>query len=109
MHEAELYVAAGMTPLDALRAATLQPARMLGVEKEVGSLTAGYYADLIALDSNPAQDIRALRTINFVMKGGQVIRQRVERTEKQAPLSVQSRIHLFLLAICAPAHRQISP
>jgi imidazolonepropionase-like amidohydrolase len=74
VHEAELYVAAGMTPLDALRAATLQPARMLGVEKEVGSLTAGYYADLIALDSNPAQDIRALRTISFVMKGGQVIR-----------------------------------
>ena len=74
VHEAELYVAAGMTPLDALRAATLQPARMLGVEKEVGSLTAGYYADLIALDSNPAEDIRALRTINFVMKGGQVIR-----------------------------------
>jgi imidazolonepropionase-like amidohydrolase len=74
VHEAELYVAAGMTPLDALRAATLQPARMLGVEKEVGSLTAGYYADLIALDNNPAQDIRALRTINFVMKGGQVIR-----------------------------------
>jgi imidazolonepropionase-like amidohydrolase len=74
VHEAELYVAAGMTPLDALRAATLQPARMLGVDKEVGSLAAGYYADLIALDSNPAQDIRALRTINFVMKGGQVIR-----------------------------------
>jgi imidazolonepropionase-like amidohydrolase len=74
VHEAELYVAAGMTPLDALRAATLQPARMLGVEKEVGSLTAGYYADLIALDNNPAQDIRALRTIKFVMKGGQVIR-----------------------------------
>jgi imidazolonepropionase-like amidohydrolase len=74
VHEAELYVAAGMTPLDALRAATLQPARMLGVEKEVGSLMAGYYADLIALDNNPAQDIRALRTINFVMKGGQVIR-----------------------------------
>ncbi len=74
VHEAELYVAAGMTPLDALRAATLQPARMLGVDKEVGSLTAGYYADLIALDNNPAQDIRALRTIRFVMKGGQVIR-----------------------------------
>ncbi len=74
VHEAELYVAAGMTPLDALRAATIQPARMLGVEKEVGSLSVGYYADLIAVDENPAQNIRALRTINFVMKGGQVIR-----------------------------------
>jgi imidazolonepropionase-like amidohydrolase len=74
VHEAELYAAAGMTPLDALRAGTIQPARMLGVEKEVGSLAVGYYADLIAMDRNPAQDISALRTINFVMKGGQVIR-----------------------------------
>ncbi len=74
VHEVELYVAAGMTPLDALRAATLQPARMLGVEKEVGSLAPGYYADIIALDGNPAQDIATLRTISFVMKGGQVIR-----------------------------------
>lgn len=75
VHEAELYVAAGMTPLDALRAATMNPARMLGVEKDVGSLAVGHYADLIAVDGNPAQDIAALRTISFVMKGGQVIRQ----------------------------------
>jgi imidazolonepropionase-like amidohydrolase len=74
VHEAELYVAAGMTPLDALRAATIHPARMLGVDKEVGSLSVGYYADIIAVDGNPAQDIAALRTIGFVMKGGQVIR-----------------------------------
>jgi imidazolonepropionase-like amidohydrolase len=74
VHEAELYVAAGMTPLDALRAATIHPARMLGVDKEVGSLSVGYYADIIAVEGNPAQDIAALRTIGFVMKGGQVIR-----------------------------------
>jgi imidazolonepropionase-like amidohydrolase len=74
VHEAELYVAAGMTPLDALRAATLNPARMLGVEKEVGSLSVGQYADIIAVDKNPAEDIATLRTISFVMKGGQVIR-----------------------------------
>jgi imidazolonepropionase-like amidohydrolase len=79
VHEAELYVAAGMTPLDALRAATMNPARMLGVEKDVGSLAAGHYADIIALDGNPAQDIAALRTIKFVMKGGQVIRDEVTR------------------------------
>lgn len=75
VHEAELYVAAGMTPLEALRAGTMNPARMLGVEKDVGSLAPGHYADIVALDANPAQDIAALRTISFVMKGGQVVRQ----------------------------------
>ena len=79
VHEAELYVAAGMSPLDALRAATMNPARMLGVEKDVGSLAAGHYADLIAIDGNPAQDISTLRTIKFVMKGGQVIRDEVTK------------------------------
>jgi imidazolonepropionase-like amidohydrolase len=75
VHEAELYVAAGMTPLDALRAGTTNPARMLGVEKDVGTLAVGKYADIVAVDANPAQDIAALRTISFVMKGGQVVRQ----------------------------------
>jgi imidazolonepropionase-like amidohydrolase len=79
VHEAELYVAAGMTPLDALRAATMMPARMLGVEKDVGSLAVGHYADIIAIDGNPAQDISTLRTIKFVMKGGQVIRDEVTK------------------------------
>lgn len=74
VHEAELYVAAGMTPLQALRAATLSPAKMLSMEQDVGSLAPGRYADIIAVDANPAQDIAALRTIHFVMKGGQVIR-----------------------------------
>ncbi|MEJ1962154.1 MAG: amidohydrolase family protein [Gammaproteobacteria bacterium] len=73
-HEAELYVAAGMTPLDALRAATLNVARMLSMEQDVGSLQPGHYADIIAVSANPAQDIAALRTISFVMKGGQVVR-----------------------------------
>lgn len=74
VHEAELYVAAGMTPLQALRAATLSPAKMLSMDQDVGSLAPGRYADIIAVDTNPAQDIAALRTIHFVMKGGQVIR-----------------------------------
>lgn len=75
VHEAELYAAAGMSSLDALRAATLNPARMLSMESDVGSLAPGRYADIIAVNANPAQDIAALRTISFVMKGGQVIRQ----------------------------------
>jgi imidazolonepropionase-like amidohydrolase len=74
VREAELYVEAGMTPIQALRAATREPARMLGVEKEVGTLAPGYFADIVAVDADPTRDIRALRTIGFVMKGGKVVR-----------------------------------
>ena len=72
--EAELYVKAGMTPLQALQAATTQAAKMLAMEADVGSLAAGRYADLVAVEADPLRDIRALRTIDFVMKGGAVIR-----------------------------------
>jgi imidazolonepropionase-like amidohydrolase len=48
---------------------------MLSMEQDVGSLAPGHYADIIAVNANPAQDIAALRTISFVMKGGQVVRQ----------------------------------
>jgi imidazolonepropionase-like amidohydrolase len=72
--EAELYAKAGMTPLQALQAATIQPARMMGIEDSVGRLKVGQYADLIAVAANPAQDISALRTISFVMKDGTIYR-----------------------------------
>lgn len=74
VREAEIYVDAGMTPAQALRSATIEPARMLGVDGEVGVLKPGYYADIVALDADPIADIAALRTIGFVMKGGKVIR-----------------------------------
>jgi imidazolonepropionase-like amidohydrolase len=72
--EAELYVRAGMTPLQALQAATTQAARMLAMEADVGSVTVGKFADLIAVSADPVKDIHALRTIDFVMKGGVVAR-----------------------------------
>ena len=72
--EAELYVKAGMTPLQALQSATTQTARLLGMEKEVGRIVPGEYADIVAVDSDPTVDISALRTISFVMKGGTVFR-----------------------------------
>lgn len=72
--EAELYVQAGMTPLQALQAATTRPAQMLGAEADIGRIKAGQYADIVALDSNPIQDIKALRSLDFVMKGGEIVR-----------------------------------
>jgi imidazolonepropionase-like amidohydrolase len=74
VREAEIYVEAGMTPAQALRAATIEPARMLGVDGETGALRPGYYADIVAVDADPLASISALRTIGFVMKGGKVIR-----------------------------------
>ena len=72
--EAELYVKAGMTPLQALQTATLQAATMLEMQSDLGSITAGKYADIDAVDANPLEDIHALRHIGFVMKGGAVVR-----------------------------------
>jgi imidazolonepropionase-like amidohydrolase len=72
--EAELYVKAGMTPLQALQAATTQSAKMLGMEADVGRIQPGKYADMVAVEADPTKDISALRTIDFVMKGGVVYR-----------------------------------
>jgi imidazolonepropionase-like amidohydrolase len=72
--EAQYYVAAGMTPLQALRSATIEPAKMLGADSEIGSLKTGKYADIVILKENPAVDILALRHIKLVMKGGKVYR-----------------------------------
>lgn len=81
VREAELYVDAGMTPLQALQAATIQPARMLRRDTEIGSLEVGKYADIVAVRGDPTQDISALRTIDFVMKGGDVVRNDAASTE----------------------------
>lgn len=72
--EAQYYVEAGMTPLQALRSATIAPAQMLGADKEIGSLEAGKYADIVALVADPAKDIKALRNIMLVIKGGEIYR-----------------------------------
>jgi imidazolonepropionase-like amidohydrolase len=75
VREIQFYVDAGMTPVQALRAATADPAELLGIADSVGTIAAGKYADLIAVDRDPVRDISALRTISFVMKGGKVHRQ----------------------------------
>jgi imidazolonepropionase-like amidohydrolase len=68
--EIELYTKAGMTPIDALRAATAVSAKAMGLEKEIGTIENGKKADLIVLDKNPIEDISNVRGVRLVMKGG---------------------------------------
>ena len=75
--EAQYYVEAGMTPLQALRSATVETARMLEAEDEIGTLETGKYADIVAVDRDPTEDIKALRNILLVMKGGKVYRNKL--------------------------------
>jgi imidazolonepropionase-like amidohydrolase len=77
--EAQYYVEAGMTPLQALRAATIEPAKMLGADDNIGSLEVGKYADILAVEKDPTEDITALRNISLVMKGGKVYRNNLEK------------------------------
>jgi imidazolonepropionase-like amidohydrolase len=62
----------GMTPAQAIRAATTNAADLIGRAKDVGSIEAGKYADIIAVSADPLEDVRALENVGFVMKGGVV-------------------------------------
>jgi len=64
-------VAAGMSPLEAIRGATSYAAEVLGVTDR-GRIAAGQLADIIAVDGNPLKDIKLLENVSFVMKGGTV-------------------------------------
>jgi imidazolonepropionase-like amidohydrolase len=66
--------AAGMPPLDILRAVTTNAAQMLGWQDRVGAVEAGKLADLVAVAGDPLADISELERVRFVMKGGQIIR-----------------------------------
>jgi imidazolonepropionase-like amidohydrolase len=74
IREAQYYVEAGMTPLKALRSATIDAATMLGLHDRLGRVEPGMLADIIITDADPSRDIKALRGIRLVMKGGTVYR-----------------------------------
>lgn len=68
--ELELYERAGFSPLEAIQAATIVPAQVMGIDKEVGTVEAGKRADLILLDADPLEDIHNIRTVRYVVANG---------------------------------------
>ena len=71
-HEFELMVQAGMPPLFAIQAATVHASELLKHDKDLGSVTAGKFADVVAVAGNPLDNISLLKQVNFVMKEGVV-------------------------------------
>lgn len=64
----------GMTPTQAIRAATLDAARLIGYEKDLGSIAPAKFADMIAVTGDPLKDVRVLENVAHVMKGGAVVK-----------------------------------
>jgi imidazolonepropionase-like amidohydrolase len=71
--ELEWFVKAGMTPEQALTAATVNGAELLGQGNTLGSIAPGYFADIAAVDGDPVKDIAVVSKVRWVMKGGSVV------------------------------------
>jgi imidazolonepropionase-like amidohydrolase len=63
-----------MTPLQAIRIATISGAELIGWQDRAGAIEAGKYADLIAVEGDPLRAIHPLQEVEFVMKGGKVVK-----------------------------------
>jgi imidazolonepropionase-like amidohydrolase len=72
--ELELYVKAGFAPMEAIQAATLEPARAMGLDQETGTISRGKRADLIVVDGDPLADITNLRKVWLVVANGKQFR-----------------------------------
>lgn len=73
--EFALMVEAGMSEMDAILSATINAAKLLKIDRELGTVTQGKLADLVAVKGNPLDDITLMEKVSFVMKDGQVIKQ----------------------------------
>ena len=72
--EFALLVKAGLTPMDAIFAATRNAAELIGTPEDIGSVQAGRYADIVAVAGDPIADITEMQRVRFVMKGGEVLK-----------------------------------
>jgi imidazolonepropionase-like amidohydrolase len=90
--ELKLFVRAGLSPIDALRAATLEPARFLGVQDSLGTVESGKVADLVLLDANPLDDIGNTRWIALVIANGHAfaVRREGDTIRLQSPWPSQA-------------------
>jgi imidazolonepropionase-like amidohydrolase len=74
VYELLMLAQAGLSPVEALRTASVNAARLLGIGDRVGQIRPGYAADFVAVDGDPLADLAAMRTIALVVQGGRVVR-----------------------------------
>jgi len=65
---------AGMPIMEAIQSATVTNASIIGMSEQIGTIEAGKFADIVAVDGNPTSDVTAMTRVTFVMKGGKVVR-----------------------------------
>jgi imidazolonepropionase-like amidohydrolase len=66
----------GMTPIQAIQTATVNAADLLGWSDRIGTIEAGKFADIVAVNGDPTRDVTLLQNPTFVMKGGAVVKQK---------------------------------
>ena len=78
----ELMTQVGMSNLEVIRASTLTPAQLCRIDNIVGRVDEGMHADIIAVPSNPLENIQNLRQILFVIKDGLIVQNNIKQSEK---------------------------